>query len=210
MTSTEGVHVASPDEALVRDAKAGDTLAFEVLVSRHRRRVLAMVQRFTRNQEDAEDVLQQALQNTFVHLQKFAGNSSFRTWLTRIAINEALMSARRKHRLLDIHSVRPTKGHDEDGSPVFPDFRPNPEEQYLRTEQERMLLLAINRLSPALRRAVKLRELDELSILQTAQVIGVSIAAVKGRVFHARRKLRQILEQRMCKTRAGCEEGIAS
>ncbi len=87
------IKFAGQDEeaALVLAAKRGDGQAFEILIERYQKRILAVARRFTRIREDAEDVVQQSLQKAFVHLHKFEGKSSFSTWLTRIAINEALM-----------------------------------------------------------------------------------------------------------------------
>src|SRR5438034_10319366 len=84
------------DVALVAAAKNGDAQAFEALVERHQSRIRAIASRFTRVSEDAEDIAQQSFQKAFIHLRQFEGNSAFSTWLTRIAINEALMWLRRK------------------------------------------------------------------------------------------------------------------
>src|ERR1700757_3900640 len=83
------------DEALVAAAKRGDELAFERLVRRHRPRIFALALRYARVREDAEDIVQQTFQKAFVYLHRFQGKSSFSTWLSRIAINEALMLLRR-------------------------------------------------------------------------------------------------------------------
>jgi RNA polymerase sigma-70 factor (ECF subfamily) len=84
------------DAALVTAAASGSNEAFEVLVRRHQARILSAAWRFTRNREDAEDIVQQSFQKAFVHLQQFEGNSSFSTWLTRVAVNEAPMWLRSK------------------------------------------------------------------------------------------------------------------
>jgi RNA polymerase sigma-70 factor, ECF subfamily len=86
------------DEALVTATKRGDTQAFEALVLRHRQRVLAVAQRITNNREDAEDVAQESFHKAFLHLDAFQEKSRFSTWLTRIAMNEALMLLRRRCR----------------------------------------------------------------------------------------------------------------
>src|SRR5580700_2737850 len=88
--------VAQEDAALVAFAKAGDAHAFELLVQRHEGKIFSLAQRMTRNREDAEDVVQLSLQKAFIHLKKFEGESLFSTWLTRIAINEALMVLRKR------------------------------------------------------------------------------------------------------------------
>src|SRR5207253_2757442 len=95
---------AAADEELVAAAKNGDELGFESLAKRHQRRIFALAFRYTRVREDAEDIVQETFRKAFVHLQKFEGKSSFSTWLTRIAINEALMTLRRRRAL---HEVRP-------------------------------------------------------------------------------------------------------
>ena len=83
------------DWDLVVDVKNGEDRAFEILVNRYKARILSIAFRITRNHEDAQDVTQQSFQSAYVHLQKFQGKSSFPTWLTRIAINEALMCLRK-------------------------------------------------------------------------------------------------------------------
>src|SRR5712672_2073383 len=85
---------ATADEELVAAAKKGDELGFESLAKRHQRRIFVLAFRYTRVREDAEDIVQQTFQKAFVHLQKFEGKSSISTWLTRIAINQALMLLR--------------------------------------------------------------------------------------------------------------------
>jgi len=100
------------EAALVLAAKSGDGHAFEILFGRHQRKILAVARRFTRIREDAEDAVQQSLQKAFVHLEKFEGKSSFSTWLTRIAINEALMLLRRGRGLREV-SINDLSGNEE-------------------------------------------------------------------------------------------------
>ena len=187
--------VAQEDAALVAGAKTGNTRAFELLVQRHERRIFLLAQRVTRNREDAEDVVQQSFQKAFIHLKKFEGESLFSTWLTRIAINEALMLLRRKRRSREVPiSESPTE--DEIALPLgIPDLGLNPEDSCLRREQERILSAAVSELTPGTRKAIQLRELDERSTEETAQVMGLSVGAVKSRVFHGRRKLRKTLQR---------------
>lgn len=187
--------VAQEDPALVVGAKTGNARAFELLVQRHERKIFLLAQRVTRNREDAEDVVQQSFQKAFIHLHKFEGESLFSTWLTRIAINEALMLLRRKRRSREVPiSESPTE--DEIALPRdLPDLRLNPEDSCLRREQERILSAAVNELTPGTRKAIQLRELDERSTEETAQVMGLSVGAVKGRVFHGRRNLRKKLQR---------------
>jgi len=187
--------VAVEDAALVAAAKTGDAHAFELLVHRHEGRIFLLAQRMTRNREDAEDVVQQSFQKAFIHLKKFAGESLFSTWLTRIAINEALMLLRRKRGSREV-PIAESNTEDETVLPLdIADVGTNPEESCLQREQERILSAAVHELTPGMRKAIELRELGELSTGETAQVMGLSVGAVKARVFHGRRKLRQTLKR---------------
>ena len=181
------------DQALVAAAKMGDQQAFETLVKRHRQRIFAIALRYTRVREDAEDVVQQTFQRTFVRLSSFAGRSTFSTWLTRIAINEALMCLRRTRARRE-ESIDDLNG-DERTGPNFSvvDASPDPEANYLKREEAEVLCAALSNLTLPLRTAIKLRELGELSIQQTARCMSVSVGAVKANVFRGKRKLRKTL-----------------
>jgi RNA polymerase sigma-70 factor, ECF subfamily len=194
---------AQEDAALVVAARTGDTCAFELLVQRHKGKIFALAQRMTRNREDAEDVVQQSFQKAFIHLKKFQGESLFSTWLTRITINQALMLLRRKRGSREV-PIAESNAENETAPPLdIPDSGPNPEDSCLRREQERILSAAVNELTPGTRKAIELRELGELSTGETAQVMGLSVGAVKARIFHGRKKLRQTLE-RYVKSRRTC------
>jgi RNA polymerase sigma-70 factor (ECF subfamily) len=178
----------SSDEAeLVAGAKAGHAPAFDELFKRYERRTFTIAHRITRNHEDAEDIVQQSFLKAFVHLHKFEGKSSFSTWLTKIAFNEALMLLRRGRGLREV-SIDDSTGSEERAFALeIPDLRPSPESSYSQREQERVLSAAMNELTPAMRKAIQLRELSELSTEETARVMGLSVQAVKGRVFHGPR-----------------------
>jgi RNA polymerase sigma-70 factor (ECF subfamily) len=190
------VKIAGQDEesALVLAAKSGDGRAFEILIERHQQKILAVVRRFTYIREDAEDIVQQSFQKAFVHLHRFEGKSRFSTWLTRIAINEALMFLRRGRGLREV-SIDDLSGNEETALGLeIPDSRADPEITFLQGERSRILSAAMNRLRPGIRKAIELRELGELSIEEAARVMGLSVAALKGRVFHGRKKLHQVLK----------------
>jgi RNA polymerase sigma-70 factor (ECF subfamily) len=182
------------DEELVAAAKNGDELAFEILVKRQQSRIFAIALRYTRVHEDAEDIVQQTWQKAFVYLQKFQGKSSFSTWLTRIAINESLMFLRKSHVLREI-PINETQGEEGARELEVGDPSLSPEARYLQREAARMLSSAIAQLGPGTRAAMELRELRELSGAEAARQMGVSLSAVKARVFHGRRKLREILRR---------------
>jgi RNA polymerase sigma-70 factor, ECF subfamily len=183
------------DMSLVAAAKLGDRRAFEILVEHHEQRLLFFALRMTRNREDAEDVVQQSFQKAFTHLDKFEGKSSFSTWLTRVAINEALMLLRKGSGSREV-PIEVASGNEETiSAPEIPDSGPGPEDSYSQRERKRILFAAMNRLTPGVRKAIELRELNELSTVETARVMGLSVQAVKGRIFNGRKKLRQTLKR---------------
>jgi len=180
------------DGALVAAVKCGDTQAFEELVLRHKQRLLAVAQRITNNREDAEDVVQESFHKAFLHLDAFQQKSQFSTWLTRIAMNEAFMSLRRRRGFFEVLPESPEDGV-RSSLEAFVDQRPNPEEFCWQIERKQLLTEAINRLGPKIRSTVFLRNIEERSVEETAQILGTSIGAVKARLFQGRRKLRGAL-----------------
>jgi RNA polymerase sigma-70 factor (ECF subfamily) len=184
----------APDHALVTAAKRGDTYAFEKLVLRHRRRVLAVALRVMKNREDAEDVVQESFQKAFLHLDRFQEAAQFSTWLTRIALNESYMVLRRRRRVPEVLPVT-----SDDGASYVPeafvDQRPNPEESCWRREHFELLTKAINRLGPTIRKTIWLRMVEERSVEETAQLLDTSVAAVKSRVCRGRRELSGIVNR---------------
>jgi RNA polymerase sigma-70 factor, ECF subfamily len=189
------------ERTLVVAARNGDEQAFETLFKRYQRKTFAVVLLYTRVVEDAEDIVQQNFYKAFAHLCQFQGQSSFSTWLTRIAINEALMFLRRIRltREVSIDSIG-----DAAGSPAILeklDSNPNPENRCSQLEEVRILSKAVRNLRPRLRTAIVLRELRELSTSETACCMGLSVAAVKARIFHGKRELRQELASYLKSTR---------
>jgi RNA polymerase sigma-70 factor, ECF subfamily len=178
------------DRALVAAAKGGDTHAFEKLVLGYKRRVFAIALRITNNREDAEDVVQDSFHKVFLHLAEFQEKSQFSTWLTRITMNEAFMLLRRRRGVLE---VLPENTDDAPESAAFVDQRPSPEESCWRRERTDLLTQAINRLGPKSRRAILLRNIEERSLEETAEILGTSIGVVKSRLFQGRRRLRGTL-----------------
>src|ERR1700694_6121326 len=140
------------DGMLVTAARHGNGRAVEELVVRHRRRVFTVAQRITNNREDAEDVVQETFHKVFLHLDNFQEKSRFSTWLTRIAMNEALMLLRRKRGVFEVLPDSTDEGV-KSSSDAFVDQGPNPEESCLRSERTQLLTEAINRLGPTIRTA---------------------------------------------------------
>jgi len=185
-----------PDAELVAFAKGGDAQAFEKLVLRHQRNVLAAAQRITNNREDAEDVVQESFHKAFLHLDSFQEESRFSTWLRTIVMNEAFMLVRRRRR---VYEVLPD-GHDDDLKSVsweFIDVSPSPEESCWRNERTELLTEAIHRLGPVTQKTIMLHSLEEYSIEKTARMLGTSIGAVKSRLFRGRRMLRGTLNPKL-------------
>jgi RNA polymerase sigma-70 factor (ECF subfamily) len=141
--------------------------------------------RITRHREDAQDAVQESFLSAYVHLQKFDEKARFSTWLTRIAINAALMKIR-KNRV-----SREVGVEDPAAAVELSDSVPNPEEICARTEQRAALKDAIRKLRPTLRNVVELYDLQERSLHETADALGISVTAAKGRLFHARAALRR-------------------
>lgn len=198
------------DISLVEAAKSGDRLAFEILIQRHERMILSRALRVTGNHEDAEDVVQQSFQKAYVHLKEFEGRSSFATWVTRIALNEALMLRRKCWKWREVSMDERSATEETSVVVEIPDSGPDPEHRYSQQECQRLLFAAINELRPGMRAALQICDLNERSIGETAQILGVSAGAVKSRINRARRvlrdKLTRYVETQAPSTRAGARE----
>src|SRR5712691_3472123 len=171
---------------LIAAAKSGRRAPFGELCERHMKQVSCVTRRIIRNREDAEDVAQECFLNAFVHLKDFDGRSQFATWLTRIAINAALMKLRKNCRAQEVALDEPNASSEPVAQREFRDDAPDPEESCSLRERRRIVKSAISALRPRARNVVELIHLQEHSIRETAQILGISIAAVKSRIFHAR------------------------
>jgi RNA polymerase sigma-70 factor (ECF subfamily) len=186
--------VREDEGALVAAAKAGNAKAFEELVNRYEHKIFRLAQNITQNREDAEDVMQEAFLKSFSNLDRFQGDSRFYTWLVRIAVNEALMKLR-KRRPNQVSLDEPV-GTEEDSMPrEIEDWGPSPEQRYAQTQLQEILSGAIAELDPAFRIVFLLRDVEELSTEETAELLGLSVPAVKSRLLRARLRLRQRLSK---------------
>jgi RNA polymerase sigma-70 factor, ECF subfamily len=179
--------------ALVDLARGGDLAAFSELVRRYERRVYRTARHIVQNDEDAEDVLQEAMLKAFEHLDSFQGNSKFYTWLVRIAVNESLMKLRKRK---SDRTVSLDESIETDEEPIVREIAvwdDNPEQRYSQTELREILDKAIDSLKPIFRTVFILRDVEELSTEETAEILGLSIAAVKSRLLRARLQLRERL-----------------
>jgi RNA polymerase sigma-70 factor (ECF subfamily) len=181
------------DDLLVELAKTGDLQAFESLIARYEPYIFKIVLRITRHHEDTEDVVQETVLMAYRHIQQFQGNSKFYTWLTSIAINQALMCLR-KRRKSAISLAHPIQ--TEDGSMFLdlPDWRPNPEQECRRYEVMGRLRDSVIKLPRCIRAAFVLRHIYEFTTEETAAALGITVSAVKSRVLRARRQLRKRLK----------------
>ncbi|HET6176071.1 MAG TPA: sigma-70 family RNA polymerase sigma factor [Candidatus Sulfotelmatobacter sp.] len=174
------------DEQLVAAAKSGRTASFGELCERHVKRVFRVTHRITRNREDAEDAVQDCFMNAYVHLKDFDERSRFITWLTRIAINAALAKLRKKRGIREVPMDEPNPSFELGPHREIWDDAPDPEQTYSLREQRRIVDAAISGLRPRTRNVVELHRFREHSVRETAQILGISIAAVKSRMFHAK------------------------
>jgi RNA polymerase sigma-70 factor, ECF subfamily len=179
------------DRRLVDAAKSGHATAFATLCERSIQQLLRIAQRITGSHEDAEDAVQDALLNAYVHLTDFDGRSSFPTWLTRIAINSALMILRKKRTSREVALEIPAESDSGTLTFEIPDHTPNPERRYAQREEKTILNRAIQNLRPTLREVVEIQQLQERSMREAARVLGISLPAAKARAFHARKALRR-------------------
>jgi len=185
------------DLALIQDAKSGSLTAFGELVKRHERQMFRIAYSLLHNREDAEDAVQGAFLKAFQKLIQFQAKAKFSTWLGRITLNEALTKLRRD-------PVRWSSiGHeDQDEAGSLPkeiaDWAPNPEMLYTVKELRNILETNLRRLNPTLRTVFLLHDVEGLSLEDTAETLGLTVAAVKTRSWRARLQLREWLQRYFC------------
>jgi len=191
------MRAAFSDAELVRRAQDGDLTAFEELVGRHEQRIYTLVRRIVGQQQDAEDVTQQAFLSALENLAGFRGESSFATWLTRIATHAALKVIR-KRKGLPTESLEAAT-EEEDSYERIPhpeyiaDWRQSPSEVAARSETQRLIDAALAGLDEKHRLVFLLRDVEGFSVKETAEALGLSEANVKVRLLRARLELREKL-----------------
>lgn len=186
-------HLANETE-LLEQARKGDSAAFTTLVNQYDRNIYRLALNITGNQQDAEDVLQEAFLKAYSNLDRFEGNSRFYTWLVRIAVNEALMKLRKRRGDRSVSLDEPVT--NDDHQPMareIEDWADNPEQTYAKTELQEILNQAVESLEPQFRTVVALRDVEGLSTEETAEVLGLSVPAVKSRLLRGRLRLRDRL-----------------
>jgi RNA polymerase sigma-70 factor, ECF subfamily len=179
------IAVASlPDAEIVARVCDGETSLFEILMRRYNERVYRAARAIVKDEAEAEDVMQQAYVNAFVHLRQFEQRSQFATWLTRIAIHEAL-SRRRKWKPEVVAPVS-----EEEDMDRFPTGQPDPERRAYAGELGRVLEAAVDALPEPYRAVFMLRDIQGLSTAETAEGLDLGEEAVKTRLHRARAMIR--------------------
>jgi RNA polymerase sigma-70 factor, ECF subfamily len=180
-----------------REGQGSYPVALEKLWRTHGKELLRVTQRITNNREDAEDALQDSFLRAHIHLHSFDGRSSIATWLTRIAINSALMILRKRRSAQQI-SIDSRNESNPDIHLLDPvDSTPSVEEQYGQLEQQSRLRSAIGTLRPSIRVALELHALQDKSVKETADAMGISVSATKSRIFQAKTALQKSVERKV-------------
>ena len=196
------MHAAAPnpasldDDALLRRIRAGDRDAFSLLMRRYNRRLYRVARSVLRDDAEAEDALQDAYLQAYRALPTFRGESALGTWLTRIVVNAALMRQRKTGRLAEVIEL----GADYEAgaaAPHSPDDSPGDVEQpdlaAFRGQTRRLIETGIDKLPAAFRTVFVLRAVEELTVEETADTLGIPAATVRTRYFRARAMLREAL-----------------
>ena len=184
------------DEQVVARVLAGETAMFEIVMRRHNQRLYRVTRSILRNDGEAEDVMQDAYVRAYEHLDQFSGRAKFSTWLTRIAVHEALARQHRGKRYQGTMS-------EQEGDPMdrFASLAPSPEQQASRAELRRLLEEAVEKLPDAYRTIFMLRDVEEMSTTEAADVLDITEDNVRVRLHRARILLRKSLY-----VRAGMEK----
>jgi RNA polymerase sigma-70 factor (ECF subfamily) len=186
------------DTEIVERVRNGETPLFEVLMRRHNQRVYRAARSIVKDEAEAEDVMQQAYINAFVHLKQFESRAQFSTWLTRITIYEAL-SRRRKQRPEEPLSIHDDDIDDANAAPMRA-AELSPERQAYAGELGRLIEDAADALPETYRTVFMLRDVEGLSTSETAEGLGVGEEAVKTRLHRARAMMRRSLSDRLGET----------
>ena len=206
------------DEEVVARVLAGETGMFEIVMRRHNQRLYRVARAILRNDGEAEDVMQDdTYVRAYEHLGQFAGRAKFSTWLTRIAVHEALAGQRRGNRYQELE---PTSEREGDPMDRFASLAPDPEQQASNSEIRTLLEEAVETLPDAYRTIFMLRDVEDMSTSDAAEVLDITEDNVKVRLHRARALLRKTLYARggmerkeafqfSCRAmRSSCEECI--
>jgi RNA polymerase sigma-70 factor (ECF subfamily) len=175
------------DEEVVSRILQGEIALFEVIMRRYNQRLYRVARAILRNDGDAEDVVQDAYVRAYEHLAQFAGKAAFSTWLTRIAVHEALARKRRNGRLEELEAVQKKDASNS----ILKASGPNPESESAQHQTRQLLEEAIEALPSDYRTVVVMRDVEEMNVAETAAILEVSEALVKTRLHRAHAMLRK-------------------
>lgn len=181
------------DEEVVERVLAGETALFEIVMRRHNQRLYRVARAILRDDAESEDVMQDAYVRAYEHLQQFAGKAQFATWLTRIAVHEALARVSRRKRIAELDSA---SAPDGDVMNFFESKERNPEQRAADSEMRQMLEQAVSGLPESYRTVFMLREVEQMSTEDVARALDITEATVKVRLHRARGMLRRELYAR--------------
>jgi RNA polymerase sigma-70 factor, ECF subfamily len=181
------------DEEIVERVKSGDTALYEVVMRRYNQRLYRIARAILHDEDEAEDVMQAAYVRAYEHLHQFAGRASFSTWLTRIAVHEALARLRLRERNQQLEDTR----NEGDFPMKMVDASPDPEQSASRTELNQLLEEALLGLPLQYRAVVMLRDVEDLSTLETASALDLTEDNVKIRLHRGRAMMRGWLYARV-------------
>jgi RNA polymerase sigma-70 factor (ECF subfamily) len=184
------------DMDLVHACKNGDVAAFEQLVKRYDRKLFRIAQSVTHNREDSQDAVQEAFLKAYQHLAHFREACLFSTWLIRITVNQSLMKLRKQRSTKEMSLDDDFENDEGDFLPKeVTDWSPNPEQLCWASELKSILVEALKDLEPISRTVFVLRDIEGLSIDQTAEVLNMSNSAIKARLWRVRLRLRERLSK---------------
>jgi RNA polymerase sigma-70 factor, ECF subfamily len=163
------------DEDVVRRVRAGETALYEILMRRHNQRLYRAARAILGNDGEAEDVMQEAYVRAYIHLEQFDGRAKFSTWLTKIAVHEALARARKRQKIVEIDA---TSGSTE-GPMSLQSKEPSPEQEVLKQRMRNVLEWAIERLPENYRTVFVLRDVEGLSTAETGECLSLSEESVR-------------------------------
>lgn len=187
------------DNELLQLARSGDAAVFRTIMQRHNRRLYRVARGILGDDADAEDVVQETYLKAFENLSGFRGDSSLATWLTRIAINEALGRKRKRRPTADLSNVDMLDEQGEVRVFIFPGVRvdSNPETDASRAEVRRLLECAVDDLPEVFRIVFVMREIEQMNVEETASQLKIPPETVKTRLHRARRLLREALQEKL-------------
>jgi RNA polymerase sigma-70 factor, ECF subfamily len=185
------------DETLVGLARNGDEAAIRTLIKRHNQRLFRVARGVVRDDAEAEDIVQETYVRAFTNLHSFRGEALLSTWLTRIALNEALGRVRRRRPRAELAELDTGNGVNEGSLTMFPSLMPaNPETEAARGQVRQLLEHFVDRLPDPFRMVFILRDVQGLSIEETATQLSIKAETVKTRLHRARKMMRAAIEER--------------